>query len=706
LERLVATVRQRAQTLTYERLAPLFSDPRQAWLDGLLEVDALLGKTPLAWLQHQPSSNSSPQILDALAKLQFLQDAGVPDWNLGALNPNRLKILARVAARSTNQALQRAPVERRYPTLVAFLKQALYNYTDEVVEMVDQHLWDTYSDARKEAEEAYLKAMRSTNEKLRTLLVLGQILNDPAVTDDAVRAEVFKHTPAEKMQRLLEETQRIIRPEQDAYVDYFGKRYGAIRRFAREFWRTLSFASYRQHDPLLKAVALLRQLDEVSKRPIPKDAPVTFIAEAWREYVQHGSTLYRRYYELAVLWELRTALRSGNVFVRNSRRHADPETYLIPRGEWPEHRAEVSRLTGTPTQGEVRLKQIEAELERLTGQLDALPEGGSVTLREEDGKLIHTPLVGEERSERVQQLEDEIVARLPQLDISDLLIEVDTWMHFSEHFEHAGGASSRSADLHRHLYAGLLTQACNFDVAQMARSSGLTYHQLAWVNTWYIREETLKAATNALVNYQYHHPLARLWDGGTLSSSDGQRFPVASDGRHARSLSRYFGPRKGLTAYTWTSDQMSQYGTKLIPATMRDATFVLDEILGNETELPIAEHTTDTAGYTELVFTLFDLLGLRFSPSIKDLGSQTLYHSGALDLGRYPRMKPHLPGRVDAHLFLAHWDDMLRFVGSLKLGWVTSSLMVAKLQAYPRQHLLTKVLQEYGRLPKTMHVLN
>jgi hypothetical protein len=37
---------------------------------------------------------------------------------------------------------------------------------------------------------------------------------------------------------------------------------------------------------------------------------------------------------------------------------------------------------------------------------------------------------------------------------------------------------------------------------------------------------------------------------------------------------------------------------------VRDATYVLDEILDNETELPILEHTTDTAGYTEVVFAL------------------------------------------------------------------------------------------------------
>ena len=39
------------------------------------------------------------------------------------------------------------------------------------------------------------------------------------------------------------------------------------------------------------------------------------------------------------------------------------------------------------------------------------------------------------------------------------------------------------------------------------------------------------------------------------------------------------------------------------------------------------EHTTDTAGYTELLFAMFDLLGLEFSPRIKDLGGQRLYRA-------------------------------------------------------------------------------
>src|ERR1041385_7242853 len=51
------------------------------------------------------------------------------------------------------------------------------------------------------------------------------------------------------------------------------------------------------------------------------------------------------------------------------------------------------------------------------------------------------------------------------------------------------------------------------------------------------------------------------------------------------------------------------------------------------------------------------------------------------------------------------WDAMLRVAGSLKLGHVTASLLVQKLQAYPQKNALALALQEYGRLARTLHVL-
>jgi TnpA family transposase len=84
----------------------------------------------------------------------------------------------------------------------------------------------------------------------------------------------------------------------------------------------------------------------------------------------------------------------------------------------------------------------------------------------------------------------------------------------------------------------------------MAQLADLSYRQLAWCTNWYLREETLQPAIASIVNHNYRHPLARLWGGGTLSSSDGQRFPVAVRSQTATAIPRYYGFGTGLTFYT------------------------------------------------------------------------------------------------------------------------------------------------------------
>ena len=170
-------------------------------------------------------------------------------------------------------------------------------------------------------------------------------------------------------------------------------------------------------------------------------------------------------------------------------------------------------------------------------------------------------------------LNDLVAERLPRVELAEVLIEVDSWTGFTQFFRHAGGARSRNPDLVRHVYAAILAQACNFGLTTMADIADLTYRQLAWTTDWYLREETLKAAFSALVDFQHQLPLAEAWGGGTLSSSDGQRFPVRGSAENAPALPKYFGLGRGLTFYTWTSDQYSQYGSKVISSTVRDATY-------------------------------------------------------------------------------------------------------------------------------------
>nr|WP_255026473.1 transposase [Rhodococcus sp. GA1] len=199
-------------------------------------------------------------------------------------------------------------------------------------------------------------------------------------------------------------------------------------------------------------------------------------------------------------------------------------------------------------------------------------------------------------------------------------------------------------------------------------------------------------------------PLTPILGSGTLSSSDGQQFPTRGKSITSRALSRYFA-HEGLSTYTHVTDQHTTYGTKIIVATKREAHYVLDEILGNATDIPITEHATDTHGVTLVNFGLFDLLGLQLSPRIRDLGKITLYRTGPKSQAeaKSPLAGPLLTRRANLELIAAHWDDLLRLSGSLKFGHATASLLVGKLSASTRQNALAAALKEYGAVRRTIY---
>jgi hypothetical protein len=192
---------------------------------------------------------------------------------------------------------------------------------------------------------------------------------------------------------------------------------------------------------------------------------------------------------------------------------------------------------------------------------------------------------------------------------------------------------------------------------------------------------------------------------GTLSSSDGQKFPVKGKSLTAAHLSRYFARGQGVSAYTHVSDQHSTYAAKVIAATSPESPNVLDGILGNQTDLPATEHATDTHGATLANFALFDLVDFQFSPRIRDLGKITLYRPGprADFTARYPAAGHLLTRRLNENLITGMWDDLLRVAASVKGGHTSAALVVGKPCSSKRQqNALASAIKEYGALRRTV----
>lgn len=135
-----------------------------------------------------------------------------------------------------------------------------------------------------------------------------------------------------------------------------------------------------------------------------------------------------------------------------------------------------------------------------------------------------------------------------------------------------------------------------------------------------MRAETLVESNACLVNAQKNVPIVQAWGGGEVASADGLRFVVPVKTLNAGSNKKYFSSGRGITYYNFMSDLFAGFHGLVVTGTLRDSLVVLVGSLEQRTGLRPRELMTDTAGYSDIVFGLFWLLGYQFSPRLADTG--------------------------------------------------------------------------------------
>lgn len=703
LERIIGSARSAADQVIFNRLDRHLTEEAKAELDGLLAVDFGQMVSPLAWLREDPRSASPERIREHLDRLDHLRALSVGAVDEGWVADNRRRQLATVARHSTAQAIRRRDPSGRYPVMVAFAAETLGRVTDDLVDLFDQAIGQGHANARRALEQRKLADAEEANEKIHLLGELLAMINDSSIPDGEVRATIWRRYPPERLAEISAESQRLRRPLDGGHYEELEARHRRLRAFTPRLLESLQFAGEPESGELLAAVELLRELNRTGKRTLDAEGPIGFAPRRWLPHLRDsGGRLDRRQWELCLLSELRSELRAGRVWVRGSRRYQPPDSYLIPADRWYRERARATAQLGLPSRAIPRLDRLGALTRERLANLDAELAADRAQVEILDGDLKVGRLPGSERPQATSELAGEISRRLPLVDLSELLIEVDGWCGFSEKLAHGGGSTPRMRRLAEHRYAAILAQACNLGAARMAQAARVSPRRISWVNEWYLRPAALAEANAQIVDFHHSLPLASAWGDGSFSASDGKRFSVGVESAEAQPLPRYFHRSRGVTFYSWTSDQHTHYGSKVIRSTLRDATYVLDGILDNETELPIAKHTTDTAGYSDIVFGLFDLLGLEFAPRLAGITDTRLFATGEMTDSQAGKLIRH---RIDQQLIESRWDQLLRIAASLKEGTVTASLLVTRLQASAPRNETAKALREYGRLIKTNFIL-
>lgn len=701
IERAVWETRKRTEEKIFKLLSSSLTELQIAKLDRVLTAMPESNKTYLAWLREIPGTSSPDSFLKVIEKLEYIRDLQLQVDTKG-IHPNRLRQLSKIGSRYEPHSFRRFNDPKKYAILVAYLLELIQDLTDLSFEIHDRQIMILLSKGRKAQEELQKQNGKSINEKVVHFADLGAALikarsegTDPFVALDAVM-------PWDQIIASVEEAKRLARPVDYDYLDLLEKKFYALRKYTPTLLKSLEFRSTKSAEPLMKAVDIIRDMNETGKRKVPEGAPLNFVSNRWQKHVyDDDGTINRHYYEMAVLTELRNYVRSGDVSIVGSRQHKDFEEYLVPKADWNGIDPNATKLAVDLSAKEYLEERTESLLQRLNWVSDHIDELDGVNF--ENGKL-HIERLEKDVPDESRNFSLSLYDLLPRIKLTDLLMEVANWTNFHEQFIHASSNRAPNEEETTILMATLMAMGTNVGLTKMAEATpSISYRQMANTTQWRLYEDAMNKAQAVLVNFHHKLVLPSYWGNGTTSSFDGMRVQIGVSALHA-DANPHYGTGKGATIYRFVSDQFSTFYTKVINTNARDAVHVIDGLLHHETDLAIEEHYTDTAGYTDQVFGLTHLLGFRFAPRLRDLADSKLYAMGKPS--DFPKLEKLLRGQINTKIIQENYDDVLRLAHSIREGTVSASLIMGKIGSYARQNSLATALREMGRIEKTIFILD
>lgn len=503
---------------------------------------------------------------------------------------------------------------------------------DDALDVFDRVLDEILRGAARADKEERLRTARAFDAAALVLRDVARVVRDPACHDAAVRALVAAAHGEAEIDAAIAAVDALARPPDDHYQHEILAQHPTVRRFLPALLRTIRFkGTAGAEPPLLKALDFLTTLEQAHP-PDMVEAPLAAIPKAWRARVVNPAAadrpdyhVDRRAYTLAVLEQVQAALRRRDLFVAPSEKWADPRAALLQGATWEAARPRICRALNHALDLAALGYQLDQAYRRTAAHLPANPD---VRVEQRGGRdrLTLTPLERLDDPPSLRRLRATVDDRLPRVELPDVLLEIHGATGFAAAFTHVSEENARVADLPISVCAVLLADACNVGLRAVAREDvpALTFDRLSWVKHNYVREETLARANALLVDDPQAVPLTKAWGGGEIASVDGLRFKVPVKTLNAGFSPPYFGVGRGATWLNMASGPLGLHGV-VVPGTLRDSGRILDVVLEQPTNLRPMEIVSDTAGYADIVFGIFALLGYQYSPRLADLGDQRLW---------------------------------------------------------------------------------
>lgn len=680
---------RRIEDLIAHRITPTLSEN----LAHLLE-DTVDGRvTRFVWLRQFEVGANSAAANRLMDRLEYLQRFDLPADLLDGVPAHRVTRLRRQGERYYADGMRDLPEDRRLAILAVCTLEWRSSLADVIVETHDRIVGRLYRASERLCNTRIADEKAAVRDTLKSFAEIGGALLGAQDDGTALDGIIATGPGWERFRTLVATASALTNVLAADPLSRVLDGYHRFRLYAPRMLRLLDMQAAPIATPLLAAVAMLRN-------GIKVDPPVDFLRPnlKWHRHLRAEPSGDHRLWEIAVLFHIRDAFRSGDIWLAGSRRYGDLKQLLVP----PQAIEQTARLAVPLRPGEwlaERRARLDTRLKEFgrAARTGTIP-GGII----ENGKL-HIDKLRADTPEGAEDLVLDLYQQLPPARITDLLLEVDERTGFSEAFTHLRTGAPCSDRIG--LMNVLLAEDVNLGLRKMAAATNThSFWELLRIARWHVEGSAYDRALAMIVEAHAALPMAAFWGQGQSASSDGQFFLATEQGEAMNLINAKYGNVPGLKGYSHVSDQYAPFATQVIPATVSEAPYILDGLLMNDAGRRVRQHFADTGGFTDHVFAACALLGYRFAPRIRDLPQKRLY---AFTPNATPaNVRALVGGKINEPLIERNWPDILRIMATIAAGIVAPSQILRKLASYPRQNELALALREVGRIERTLFMID
>ncbi len=203
---------------------------------------------------------------------------------------------------------------------------------------------------------------------------------------------------------------------------------------------------------------------------------LTWLSSAWRKHVMPKALaaaspgwIHRKYFELAVLAQIKDELKSGDLYIPHGERYDDYREQLVDEATLAQELDAYGEVSGVATDAADFVQGLRTELTTLADAVDAR-FSDNLHASMLDGRLVLKRLQGAQVTQAIATVDSAITDRLPPTSIVDVLVDTTRWLDLHVHFRPIAGTDARVDDLLRRVITTLFCYGCNLGPTQTARS--------------------------------------------------------------------------------------------------------------------------------------------------------------------------------------------------------------------------------------------